>query len=105
MPPSLDLAFAKSATPVLIAVLMPRHLQDRLLALLVACCAKPMRWLGVACVSLQHVGKRTRKHTLEFILLLLAIPCFKASDFCFQCAYAGDLSFVYPLARGVAPII
>jgi hypothetical protein len=50
-----------------------------------------MRRLGTAFIWLEHVRHRTRSDVLEFVILLLGIPVFEASHFCFKRAYAISL--------------
>jgi hypothetical protein len=50
-----------------------------------------MRRLGTAFIWLEHVRHRTRSDVLEFVILLLGIPVFEASHFCFKRAYAFSL--------------
>jgi len=47
-----------------------------------------MRWFSTACLWFQYKSKCTRMDLLEFIFLLLSIPCFKASHFFFKRTYA-----------------
>src|SRR5882672_5650093 len=69
-----------------------RRLEKALLAVLIAIWTKPMRWFGAASIWLQHVGHRPSKtHGLQFIALLLSIPCFEASNFCFKRVYLINL--------------
>jgi hypothetical protein len=63
------------------------RLEKRLLSFCEACWAKPMRWFGAACLRLQHIGHSSESDWLQFIILLLSIPCFQASHFCFERAY------------------
>ena len=50
-----------------------------------------MRWFGAAFVWLQHISHRTRPDVLKLIVLLLGIPVFEASHFCFKRAYSISL--------------
>ena len=64
-------------------------LQQALLTALIACCAKPMRWLVSLHGSLLgRVDKRPRTHFEQFVLLLLRFPCFKLICLLFKLAYA-----------------
>lgn len=47
-----------------------------------------MNWLAFCCVGLQFVSKRVPTKILKLVALLLSIPCFKASHFCFKFVYA-----------------
>lgn len=68
-----------------------RRLEKRLLALCVAVWTKPVRWLATASRWLQHVGDNSSSDALKLITLLLGIPCFHLSYFCFKVAYAIQL--------------
>lgn len=68
-----------------------RCLKYRLLAILVAMWTKPMRWFGTAHGWFKHVSDGSRSNGLKLVILLLALPCFKASHFCFKVAYALNL--------------
>ncbi len=50
-----------------------------------------MRGFGAACVWLQNSSHRALPNWLQLILLLLSIPCFQISHFCFKRAYAVSL--------------
>lgn len=67
------------------------RLKVSLLALFVAICTKPMRWLRSAHRWLQHVSQRTPANCLKLITLLLSIPVFKIANFLFQAAYRFNL--------------
>jgi len=62
-------------------------LDDFGMTIAIAACTYPMRWFGSACIWLQHISKRVSPDALEFILLLISVPCFKISQFCFERAY------------------
>ena len=64
------------------------NLQNRFLIVLIACCAKPMRFFGRLYFRLQRVHECPRNYFLKFISLLFSIPSFKASNFFFKKAYA-----------------
>jgi len=70
---------------------LTRILKNELLALMKAVWAKPMRWFGAACIGLQNVSHRPLPNGLKFVVLLLSVPCFEVSHFCFKRAYAIDL--------------
>ena len=63
-------------------------LQDRLLSVLIAVGAKPMRWLATAHAILQGIGNRPLPGVLQFIALSLSFPVFELHNFLFQCSYA-----------------
>ena len=52
---------------------------------------QPMRRFGAACVWLQHKGDASHPYSLKFVALLLSIPCFQVSNFCFERVYAANL--------------
>lgn len=49
-----------------------------------------MGWIGSLGLWLQEIGEGPRPDFLKFVALLLALPCFKASNFLFQLAYAAQ---------------
>jgi hypothetical protein len=61
---------------------------ERLLAFCEAVWTQPMRWFGAAFIWFQHVGNRAGPDWLKLIIILLGIPLFQASHFCFKRAYA-----------------
>src|SRR5438045_1797184 len=63
-------------------------LHDGCLAIAIASCAKPMRWLGAASLWLQHIGECAPSDGLKLVFLLLSIPFFKVSHLLFKIAYA-----------------
>src|SRR4051794_15885169 len=81
--------------------LLPGRVEKRSLAVRVAVWTKPMRWFGAALVWLQHVSHGPVPGWLKFVILLLSIPCFKISHFCFKRAYALSLRRV-SLAGAIA---
>src|SRR5690348_4426394 len=62
-----------------------------LLAFCEAVWTQPMRWFGTTFIWLQHIGHRASADWLKFVVLLLGIPIFEASHFCFKRAYAISL--------------
>jgi hypothetical protein len=64
------------------------RLQDMSLFLFVAWLTNVMHRFGTLGLWLQSVGKRSRRQSLQFIALLLCLPCFKVSNFCFKVAYS-----------------
>ena len=66
--------------------------EKRFLALRKAIWAKPMRGFGAACIWLQNKSHSPlAPDALKFIALLLSVPCFEISHFCFKRAYAVSL--------------
>src|SRR3977135_2634633 len=62
-------------------------LEKRFLAFRKAVWAKPMRWFGSACLRLQDASHGSGPNGFKLIALLLSVPCFKASHFCFKRVY------------------
>src|SRR4051794_29100962 len=65
-----------------------KALEDRFFTIFVACWTYLMGRFGAACLWLQHVSEDARSDFGKLIPLLLSIPCFKASNLCFQAAYS-----------------
>lgn len=57
------------------------------MTILVAALTYEMGRFGTLCLWFQRIGETARCKQLQFIALLLAIPCFKLSNFCFQLAF------------------
>lgn len=83
-----DVAPALGAPVDLAAAERRAELVKRLLAVRIACWAKPMRWFGSAHFWLEHVGRRAPADVLELVALKLCRPCFEISNFCFERTYA-----------------
>ncbi|MDX6460965.1 MAG: hypothetical protein QOE55_4662 [Acidobacteriaceae bacterium] len=64
-----------------------RKLEMRLLTVLEACWAKPMRGFFAASRWLEHLSEYPAPHVLQFIPLLLSFPAAKLFDFCFERRY------------------
>src|ERR1700676_347716 len=64
-----------------------RRLEKRLLAVLEACWAKPMRGFFAASRWLGHVSEYTAPDCLQIIPLLLSFPISKLGVFCFERLY------------------
>jgi hypothetical protein len=65
-----------------------RGLEVRLLAILVAVCAKPVRWFAVLHARFHHASQSSWVDSLKLVTLLLSFPCFKISHLFFKFAYA-----------------
>src|ERR1700744_5525453 len=78
LPVNTDLGIARRASKGLSPPsAASRGLQDRLLALLVAGCAKPMRWFGAAHGFFYNVSESARTDLGKCVPLLFCRPCFK----------------------------
>ncbi len=60
------------------------RMQKRFLAFREACWTKPMGWFGTTGLWLQHKGNGPVPDWLKLIVLLLSVPIFEASHFCFK---------------------
>src|SRR5579862_4995671 len=84
---SNDLGFTAEAAQDVVRALLVR-LKDRFVTLVIAIGTKTMHWFGAAAVFLQLVGKRSGIDLCELIFLLLSVPVFQLSHFCFKLTYA-----------------
>jgi len=66
-------------------------LKDRFDSMLVAVCAKLMRWLSLGHAFLQNVSEDSRLDLVQLIALLLALPIFHLHNAVFEFAYAANL--------------
>src|SRR5882724_1842716 len=57
------------------------------LSVIITFCAKPMGWFSRLGIFFSRIGEGTVPDILQFVFFLLAIPCFKASNLCFEIAY------------------
>jgi hypothetical protein len=62
--------------------------KNRILAVTVALCTKPMRWFAGLGTVLSHANESALPNVFQFVFLLLSIPSFKASHFFFKLAYS-----------------
>jgi hypothetical protein len=69
------------------AVRTYRKLEMRLLTVLEACWAKPMRWLGATDRWLVHVSECPAPQIFQFIPLLPSFPIGKLANLCFERRY------------------
>lgn len=74
-------------------------LQDRFDTALKAVCTQGMRGFAVLHAFLWDVRKKPLPQILQFIALLLSIPCFKAHQLFFEIAYAAGHRKLVRLGR------
>src|ERR1700730_1631984 len=63
------------------------YLENRWFMICIAGSTYLMRWFGALGLRFQDIGKRPRSDRLQFVALLLSIPCFKVSHAFFKFAY------------------
>src|SRR5665811_2067280 len=66
---------------------MPAALQERLEAPLIAICTNCMGWFAVLHSLFRNEGEKASPQVLQFVALLICIPCFQCSHFFFKLAY------------------
>lgn len=64
--------------------------EDRFSTLLVALGTEGMRRLGACGLWLQDIGETALPHVLQFVAVLLAVPCFKLANAFGQLAFVGN---------------
>ena len=73
--------------PSRLSVLL-RRLEKRFFIVLIAICAKHMKWFASFHAWLHGISKNARTDFGKLVALLFCIPCFQASHFFFKAAYA-----------------
>src|ERR1019366_2569797 len=66
---------------------MPAALQERLEAPLIAICTNCMGWFAVLHSLFRNEGEKASPQVLQFVALLICIPCFQCSHFFSKLAY------------------
>lgn len=77
----------------------PVTLQDRFDTVLKAVCAQGMKGFASLHAFFWGVSKKPLPQILQFVALLLSIPCFKAHQFFFEVAYAAGHRKLVRLGR------